>query len=160
MLNQEQVKELFEYKEGNLLWKKQLSPRCKVGSIAGYKQKNGYILVGVLGCQWLAHRLVWLLFNKNCPNFIDHIDGDKSNNRIENLRPCTTIENGYNRKIGSNNTSGFKNVGWHKRDKLWQASITVNKKLIHIGLFKEAEEAAKAVEIYRKNFHKEFARKK
>jgi hypothetical protein len=159
MLNHEQVKELFDYQNGNLVWKKQLSPRGKVGSIAGYKQKSGYILVGVLGCQLLAHRLVWLFFNKECPVSIDHIDGDKSNNKIENLRPCTAIQNGYNRKISANNKSGFKNVVWHKRDKLWQASITANKKLIHIGLFKEAEEAAKAVESYRKNLHKEFARK-
>lgn len=160
MLTQEKIHELFDYRDGNLLWKKQLSPRGKIGSVAGCKQNTGYVIVGLFGGQVLAHRLVWMFFNKKCPDFLDHIDGDKSNNRIENLRPCTVVENGYNRKISANNKSGYKNVVWHKRDKMWQASITVNKKHIHIGLFKNVEDAAEAVKIYREKFHKQFARDK
>lgn len=160
MLTQEKIHELFDYQDGNLIWKKQLSPRAKVGSIAGCKQNNGYTIIGLFGNQFLAHRIIWMFFNKECPDFLDHKDGNKSNNRIENLRPCTTIENGYNRKIGSNNKSGHKNIVWHKRDKMWQASITANKKHIHIGLFKNIEDAVVAVDAYRKKLHKHFAKEK
>ena len=76
--------------------------------------------------------------------YTDHINGDTLDNRKQNLRICTIAENGRNRRKNKNNTSGFKGVCWRKDDKTWHARIQHNKKLIHIGYFKDKEEAAKA----------------
>ena len=74
----------------------------------------------------------------------DHINGDGLDNRKQNLRICTHAENMCNRRLGKNNKSGFKGVNWRKDDKTWHAQIRHNKKKIHIGYFKDKEEAAKA----------------
>ena len=74
----------------------------------------------------------------------DHINGDGLDNRKQNLRICTHAENLRNRRLGKNNTSGYKGVSWHKLHKLWYAHISHNKKLMSLGYFKDKEEAAKA----------------
>ena len=89
---------------------------------------------------------------------IDHIDGNECNNRRNNLRICSIRENICNSRIHKNNTSGFKGVCWHARAKKWSASITVNRKKIHLGLFVEKEEAHAAYVRYAKKYFGEFAR--
>lgn len=89
---------------------------------------------------------------------VDHINGDKIDNRRENLRICTTMQNKHNYKIPITNTSGYKGVGWHKRDKKWTARIRVNYKLIHLGYYVDKIEAALAYNKAAIKYHKEFAR--
>ena len=84
--------------------------------------------------QIMLHQLV---FGKNC----DHIDRDPKNNRKNNLRNCTHMENMRNCSLSKNNTSGFVGVGWHKEKRKWQSSITVNKKEIIIGRYQDKKEA-------------------
>ena len=91
----------------------------------------------------------------NCPKdmVVDHINGDKRDNRKCNLRICTGPQNSYNRKVNSNSTSGYRGVTWHEKTKKWRASIYFNKKHISLGLFKDKVDAAKAydnkaVELY------------
>ena len=65
----------------------------------------------------------------------DHIDGDTLNNQKRNLRVCTKSQNQHNRKISSNNKSGFKGVSYNKKNKKWQADIQCNGVKIYLGYF-------------------------
>jgi len=90
---------------------------------------------------------------------INHIDDDGLNNQRKNLRFCSTQENGMNRKISINNTSGYKGVSWNKRQKRWQVITKFNGKSINLGEFNDIKNAAKAYENFIIENHKEFARK-
>lgn len=81
-----------------------------------------------------------------CPNweFVDHVDGNGLNNCRANLRDGTGFKNSANRELASNNTSGYKGVGWNKRKSKWRASIMINGKAIFLGYFGTSEEAADA----------------
>jgi hypothetical protein len=94
----------------------------------------------------LIHRLVISTFEANPDNkkCVDHIDNDTKNNELFNLRFATRQENGYNRKLNNNNTSGIKGVYFHKPANKWIASISINKKRFHIGLYDNIEGAIKA----------------
>lgn len=93
-----------------------------------------------------VHRLVAQTFIKNPNNKeqVDHIDNNRTNNNVYNLRWATNQENCFNRKMSINNTSGVKGVVWHKRIKKWQAFIKINGKLKFIGYYDEMEDASEA----------------
>ncbi len=97
--------------------------------------------------QWLGNgkqRRIWMhrvILRVPEGKFTDHVNGDGLDNRRSNLRAATISQNGANRRIGSNNTSGVKGVTWHKRFKLWQASICVHGRLIHLGRFRDLKSA-------------------
>jgi hypothetical protein len=93
-----------------------------------------------------VHRLVASHFlpNVNQKAFIDHIDGDKKNNKCSNLRWCTGGENRANIGKLKNNKSGYKGVAYHKRNKKFIAKICINKRNIHLGYYLTAEEAYNA----------------
>ena len=105
------------------------------------------------------HRAAWLLtFGKFPDNYIDHIDHDKTNNKLSNLRECTIQENGFNRLKQNNRCDSiYKGVAYHKRDDKWQASIMINKKLKFIGYFNNEKEAALAYDKMALENYKEFA---
>lgn len=142
------ARECFEYKDGHLLWKKSKK-------LAGSLNKDGYVRVQFCKSRHQAHRVVFALFNDFIPKFIDHINGNKSDNRIENLRPATKTQNGYNRKLGSDNKSGVKGVCWQQGK--WIAGIKVNGKRIHLGYFDDIAMAEKVVIDARHKYHGEFA---
>ena len=93
-----------------------------------------------------VHRLVAVTFidnpeNKTC---VDHINGDKKNNHVSNLRWCTMRENSQNQSMSKNNTSGVKGVAWRKKSNKWHARITIDGVRIHLGLFDSIEDAKQA----------------
>ena len=126
----------------------------RIGDIAGSINTSGHIQIKIDGRSYLAHRLAWLYMTGAWPlNEIDHIDANKENNRLENLREATKIQNGMNRRAYSNNQSGYKGVHWYKKNRKFGSHIRVNKKLMFLGLFDTAEEAHAAyVEAARKHF--------
>jgi hypothetical protein len=73
----------------------------------------------------------------------DHKDQNGLNNQRDNLRESTSSQNSANRSLQSNNKSGYRGVGWHKKSNKWRAYITVNRKHIHLGLFDSIQEAAR-----------------
>jgi hypothetical protein len=153
---------LFEYDKetGNLIWKIKPSSRghhVKAGDIAGTLKSHGYLCVGINYNSYRAHRLIFLMHKGYLPKTIDHINGDKLDNRIENLRAATVGQNQHNRKTNANNTSGYKGVSWNKAQKKWTARITLERKIIHLGYFANVEEAAEVVRKAREELHGSFA---
>lgn len=161
MVTQHILKETFDYKDGHLFWK---IPRQKirVGQQAGKKNHNGYIHIGFkingIAKTFQEHRLIWMWHHGFPPPYLDHIDGDPGNNKIENLRVATLTQNQQNRKLNENNTSGIKGVTFHKASKKWMAHITINKKPCYLGIFANKDDAAKVVNRARLEFHGEYAR--
>jgi hypothetical protein len=89
---------------------------------------------------------------------IDHINGDGLDNRWSNLRLATRAENIRNSRTKATNTSGFKGVSWHKRDRKWQAHIKINGRSKNLGLFEAPEDAHAAYVAAAQKYHGEFAR--
>ena len=143
-LTQQVIKNLFEYKDGNLYWKVQKNSRALIGSKAGSLKNNGYYSITIDSKLYRNHRLIYLYHYGYLPKFIDHIDNDPLNNNIENLRETTRSQNLMNQKPRKNKSSKYKGVSWYKRDKIWQAQIKINKKQIHLGRFKLEKDAALA----------------
>lgn len=89
--------------------------RVKIGYPAGTVNHKGYLIININGKLWQSHRLVWLFLNGNFPErHIDHINGNKLDNSINNLRVVDDKENNRNRKKPKNNTSGITGVYFHK----------------------------------------------
>lgn len=144
MLTQERLKELLELTDGGFIWKVANSPSKKAGQIAGGHLCQGYLRVKIDGKFYPAHRLVWLWHNGYFPDFIDHINGNRSDNRIENLRAATKRQNNSNVSWNRKNTSGFKGVVFDKASNKWKAQIAHNRKRYSLGRFDCAEDAHKA----------------
>lgn len=158
MITQDNLKEYFEYKEGHLFWKKQSSSNIRIGSKAGNVTPRGYIQVKIFNKRYYAHRLVYFMFNGYFPEEVDHIDGNKGNNRIENLRAATKAQNQHNARKNINNTSGVKGVTWDKQNKKWKSQCGYNNKNHYLGHFVDLKMAKQAVEQFRKQYHNEYAR--
>lgn len=153
----ELLKELFQYDNGVLLWKTKLNKRIRLQSIAGSKDGHGYVQIMINGKRYKAHRLIYIMFHGSVPEVIDHINGVRDDNRIENIRPASLNDNAQNAKKPERNTTGFKNVYWYRRKGLWQVAITVDGKPLHIGYYDNINEANKAAIAARNKYHGEFA---
>ena len=130
------------------------------GKEAGSLEDDGYIRI-LINCQpHRAHRLAWLISTGEWPNGqIDHISGNRADNRIENLRSVTNSLNMQNQKKAyptKNSTSQFLGVSWFKQQSRWRADIRVNRKLIYLGLFDREEDAANAYLVAKKRLHPGF----
>ena len=142
MISQAITKEIFDYHEsGNLIWKKTQYSN-KLGKFAGGIDCAGYLKITILKKQYYAHRLIFFWHKGYFPKEIDHIDGNKLNNKIENLRETTSSQNKANIKIRKNNSSGYKGVTFHKRDKKWQSCIGSKYQIIYLGSFDNVIDAA------------------
>lgn len=137
------------------IWNTKYSGKKCVGS----KKYNGYIYFTFFNKSLSAHRLAWFIHNGDIDlNLeIDHINGVRDDNRIENLRIATPSNNQHNKRIQKNNSSGYKNVHWNKQCGKWQVIINVNKKGKHIGLYESIDDAADAAKNARYELLKSFA---
>ncbi|ABK00179.2 HNH endonuclease [Xanthomonas phage Xop411] len=144
----------YDSQTGTLTRKVWRGNTAKAGSVAGYPNSDGHLQVRVHGKKYLAHRLAWLLHTGSWPSKqIDHINGQKDDNRIDNLRECSNAENQQNAGKRSDNTSGVQGVGWHKQAGKWRARIKVNGKQINLGLFHTLAEAAAARAAAKQQYH-------
>lgn len=148
----------YNKRTGEFRWRIKYSRKVVPGSVAGGRNVAGYIVIGIDGVCYYAHRLAWFYVNGQWPDQIDHKDGDRSNNKWSNLRIATHQQNVLNAKLACNNTSGFKGVSWHKAANKWSAYIILNLKKKHLGLFETAEEAHQAYLKAARMAHPEFAR--
>ena len=157
-LTQDQVKHLFEYRDGELYWRVSLSYRLKIGAKAGTISSNGYLRTKIKGKLYLNHRIIFLMFYGYLPEKVDHIDNNPLNNRINNLRSASSSQNQHNAKIRADNTSGIKGVCWIKRDKKWRVQLQVNGKKMAFGHYNDIELAELVAQEVRLKLHEEFAR--
>lgn len=143
-LNQSQVAKLFEYDGVDLIRK----IRCKKGLPGPCKSRcvQGYYRVQVDGIGYKVHRLIWILVNGAIPHgmFIDHINGLRTDNRIENLRLVTPNQNQFNRKKAYRGTSKYKGVSKSSKDGRFDVIIQKNYRSVRVGMFDTEVEAAMA----------------
>lgn len=142
-LTADRLRELLDYcpDTGVFTWRVRAAKCVKVGDVAGRFDAYGYWRIQIDGRKHLAHRLAWLYTTGEFPpDQIDHINGDRSDNRIANLRAATDAENKHNRrKPNSNTTSGY--LGVSPRYGKFRAQIWLDGKGKHIGSFGSPEEA-------------------
>lgn len=153
-LTKDFIHSLFKYKDGNLIWK----VKNTKGKEAGALRPTGYVVVEIDSKPVMAHWLVWIMHNGNFDGYIDHIDGNRSNNKIENLRVVNWAENQWNRKISHNNKIGIKGVRIRKDSSKYEARITVNKKRIVLGSYKDLELAELVMIMAREKYHGVYAK--
>jgi len=157
ILTQEEVLKVLKYKDGNLYRTQVTSKRTNPNKPAGGINKQGYFCIQLGKKMYLNHRLIFLMHYGYLPEFIDHIDGNRLNNNIENLRASTRAENNRNAKLRKDNTSGVKGVNWHSQANKWQVMLMVNKKHKNYGLFDSLDDAKKQAEQVRNEKHLSFA---
>jgi len=156
MITLERLKQILDYdpESGEFVWKQRISIRVTIGEKAGHPLVNGYIGIGIDGKKYLAHRLAWFFVYGDWPKgLVDHINQDKADNRISNLRVCTKSDNAANSKKRKDNTSGYKGVCFNKKLGLWMARVQKDGRVVSTEYFKSASEAA---ESYRRNAQKAF----
>lgn len=147
--------ELFIYDSG-VLRNKIDRGRARAGNPVGITDSYGYLVASINGTVHKVHRLIYAMFYDEVPKIIDHVNGNKEDNRIENLRPATNEQNGWNRKIDLRSTTGVKGVT--KVGSKYQAQCKAGGDRVYLGLFTTLEEADKALKNYRSITQKEFAR--
>ena len=156
--SQEKLLELFDYKDGDLYWKVRIRTSIDLSKPAGCIEKNGYRRIQIEGKIYRAHRLVWKYhYGKDPKEFIDHIDGNKTNNNIENLREATNQQNLFNTGPSKNNKLGIKGVS--KNGNKYIARIEINGKSKYLGMFNTIEEARLVREEAEEKYFKGFAYK-
>lgn len=156
---------IFEYKNGRLIWKErgadsligEITPK-RLGRLKSLNKKligefadkvidkDGYRKVKLNNRQYKAHRIVYMMHFNALPMDleIDHVNGDRSDNRIENLRVVSHMKNMQNKSLQSNNKSGFHGIRFHRCSGKYCASIKVAGKAIHLGLFASKDDALNA----------------
>jgi len=154
--SQKKLQELFDYKDGQLYWKERINSSIDLSKPAGFIGYGGYRSIRIEGKDYRAHRLVWKYhYGKDPKEFIDHIDGNRVNNNIENLREATKQQNNFNRGPHKNNKLGIKGVSKHRNK--YTARIEINGKEKYLGFFDTIEEARLAREEAEIKFFKEFS---
>lgn len=128
------------------------------GEPAGSVTNDGYIRITINGRKYMAHRLAWLITTGAWPEpEADHKNTNRADNRWDNLRQATEMQNRRNRSIGRNNTTGFKGAFWNKEWRRWSSSITADGKNHFLGYFDTAEKAHEAYCAAADRLHGEFA---
>lgn len=154
--SQQELESLFDYvpQSGALLWRPReektkadvVFNKTLAGKSAGYQTTHGYIAIEFGGSSYKAHRIIWKIVTGLEPEWVDHIDRNRANNKWTNLRDATLSQNGYNTTKSPRNTSGFRCVSYIQRFKKFRAAVQVNGKKKHIGYFDNAEDAALAAQ--------------
>lgn len=156
MMNKDEVRSLFSYEDGNLLWKKNPRGRKSKTPIAGTINQSGYVVITCKGKKYHAHRLIWTYFHGWPEALLDHVNRNPLDNRIENLRLADVSSNSQNAKLRTDNSSGVKGVSWSNTYNKWVMQIYARGKK-HQKLFKDFDEAVAYTNNLREVLHREFA---
>lgn len=156
MVTPERLREILHYnpETGDLVWKRR-EPKTRGDNVfnAKYAGKIAFAYIGSEGYRYgcinghgrlAAHRVIWAIVHGVFPEFIDHINGNRSDNRLANLRAVTKSQNAQNQKCRSDNTSGMMGVNWSNQHNRWRVRIQHNGKRVHVGMYDCIEEAKAA----------------
>lgn len=146
-ISQGRLKETLTYipATGVFVWNGHFGGSSKKGKIAGTKKKDGYINITVDGIDMRAHRIAWIYTYGSCDTFIDHINQERHDNRLSNLRAISGhSDNAKNTKLSTKNTSGVVGVCWSTHSKKWVAQLGHKGKVIWLGKFSRFEDAVDA----------------
>lgn len=144
---------------GEFRWKMTRKNGRQSGAIAGCLHHSGYMFISIARIKFSSQRLAWLFHTGEWPKqHIDHINMNKSDNRICNLREATHSQNAFNNPKPPCNTSGFKGVSWSTRSNKYRAQITAYGKRHYLGLFDDASLAHEAYKAASARLHGEFSR--
>ena len=147
---------------GEFKWTYANSKNTSKGKVAGTKLSNKYIRIFIFGKFYQAHRLAWYMYYGKEPEYgLDHIDGNKHNNAIDNLRDVPQASNAKNSRLSISSSSGFTGVTFMKRSKKWRSRIMVDGADIHLGFFNDKQDAviARARANKRYGFHENHGKK-
>lgn len=162
-----------DFAEGKLYWRERVADDYRVaiwnnrfaGRVAGRINSGGHrqIIITLDGkrIHTSAHRVLWAMKHRQWPArdvLIDHVDGQKDDNRDGEIRPATRVQNAQNRRMHSNNSSGFKGVSWVGALGRWIVLIQVNKKTVRLGYFDDPKKGAIAYDEAAVRYHGAFAR--
>ena len=148
----------YDPEEGKIFWAKRIGNRLP-GSRAGTNSAGGYRIVRIFRHRYLEHRIIWLIVHGRWPeNEIDHINGDRRDNRLCNLREATRAQNACNRRLSARNKSGHRGVSWNRASEKWSAKIWHNNTRISLGHFSSLEDATRAYRAKAAELHAEFGR--
>ncbi len=168
-LSQSRLKRLLTYNPntGDFFWlpRENASPQwngrygnTKAGSNIRSRGHIYYRKINIGGNIYSAHRLAFFYMTGEIPKGVDHIDGNSLNNAWSNLRPANQSQNMANSRLGAHNTTGYKGVHFHKKNKCYVAYISVNRRRQHLGCFATAKEAHEAYKKAATERFGEFAR--
>ena len=164
ILTIENIRFMFEYDEesGIIKWKNPLTTRTSKGDIVNNKDSKGYLRVNICGAGYVkAHRVAWMHFYGNAlksSEHIDHINGNRCDNRIANLRIASIKENLRNTKKHIDGNAPYKGITFNKKCNKWQAQISGGGKYKYIGLFADPKLAAIEYDSHAIEIYGEFAR--
>ena len=158
-ITQQALREALRYEPdtGRFYWRK-AGGRKRVNEPAGSLAKNGYVMMGVGGKSFWAHRLAWIyVYGENPAGDIDHINRDRADNRIENLRLATRNMNNGNTGVWKTNTSGYRGVSWEKAKQKYECYIWKLDRKQHLGYFDCPVNAALRYNLEAKEYFGEYA---
>jgi len=155
MVTKEFLRDLYDYQDGKLFWKVDKGS-ARIGDKVGYFDGR-YFAAKLNGKRQQVSRLIYMYHYGYMPKIVDHINGNTSDNRIENLREATASGNNHNRAIAKNNKSGIKGVFFCNQMNKWKTQITINYKQIHLGYYDDKDLAGLVVSEARNKYHKSFA---
>ena len=146
--SKERLDELFEYRDGKLYNKTNRSSLARMGMESGFKRPDGYKDIRIDGKLHRTHRLIYIMHNGDIPEnmFIDHKNGIRDDNRIDNLRVVNKQENGFN-------MTNAKGYSWHKQNQKYGASIRTDGVQKHLGYFDLKEDARQAYLVAKEKYH-------
>ena len=153
MFTAHQLREMISYDPVTGVFKWLYNSRnTRIGQEAGYRDR--YVQIGISGRVYTAHRLAWLYMTGEWPTAdLDHINGDKHDNRWDNLREADRSENNQNLGMRSDNKSGFKGVWWNQANRNWSAQIQHRGKRHCLGNYPTPEEAYAAYLAAKRKLH-------
>jgi hypothetical protein len=152
----ERLREILDYnpESGTFRWRVYRAPNARPGDTAGTDHREGYRTIRVGNRPYLAHRLAWVYTHGRWPTHqLDHINRDRQDNRIANLRECTNAENCQNVLAHRDGTSTVAGVSWQCNRKKWQAKICVNGRQHFLGYFVDKSAAKAAYLAAKKSMH-------